>query len=68
VHALPYLQQYHHPWLFSPRLTDKEPAHRPVPGLCLRHMLEQLITGTHDALFKSLEGDDFRRYIDKGTA
>jgi hypothetical protein len=37
-------------------------------GLTQRQMLEQLITGPHEALCKSLEGDDFRRYIDRGAA
>lgn len=33
-------------------------------GLTQRQMLEQLITGPHEALCKNLEGDDFRRYVD----
>ncbi|MBL5862568.1 hypothetical protein JBO49_18375 [Serratia fonticola] len=37
-------------------------------GLTQRQMLEQLITGPHEALCKSLEGDDFRHYIDMGAA
>lgn len=37
-------------------------------GLTQRQMLEQLITGPHEALCKSLEGNDFRRYIDRGAA
>jgi len=37
-------------------------------GLTQCQMLEQLITGPHDALCKTLEGEDFRRYIDKGAA
>ncbi|MFV9066260.1 hypothetical protein ABQ366_14090 [Serratia fonticola] len=40
----------------------EQPAHH--HGLTQRQILEQLITGLHEALCKSLEGDDFRLYID----
>lgn len=34
-------------------------------GLTLRHMLERLITESHDALCKTLDGAVVQRYIDK---
>ncbi|CAI2154469.1 TPA: hypothetical protein ACSTL1_002751 [Serratia fonticola] len=44
----------------------ERPAHH--HGLTQRQMLEQLITGPHEALCKSLEGDDFCLYIDMGAS
>ncbi|CAI2154331.1 Uncharacterised protein [Serratia fonticola] len=37
-------------------------------GLTQRQMLERLLIEPDEALCKSLEGDDFRRYIDMGAA
>ncbi|HHQ6591044.1 hypothetical protein AAH211_16725 [Serratia fonticola] len=37
-------------------------------GLTQRQMLEQLITGPHEALCKSLEGDNVCLYIDMGAS
>jgi hypothetical protein len=37
-------------------------------GLTQRQMLERLLIEPDEALCRTLEGDDFRRYIDKGAA
>lgn len=37
-------------------------------GLTQRQMLERLLIEPDEALCRAFEGDDFRRYIDRGVA
>ena len=37
-------------------------------GLTQRQMLERLLIEPDEALCRTLEGDDFRRYVDRGVA